>query len=830
MNLIVAQRFALDNALVAPENRVQIGKCNMRIDPTKTPKEPTYQVFLYALALTTCYPAFLITADVLEIYMHQLWHTITKIKNSSSYKFKLDKKKCTIDVDVFRDILYICPRLLNQEFVVPPSSNEEIVSFIKELGYTEDINSVTKTLDFVELLWEDFMFQIDNKDSKKQEKMYYPRFTKEIIHHFISKDKSIFMRNRLFMHTVQHDGILGSLRFVSKTEEYQVYGALIRAEMTNRKMQNSTAYKTYLAFATGAATPKKARKFKKPASLSKKETLVTVKEPAEKPAARRYEGDDLESGIPDEPKGKSIDTSEGTGLKPGVLNVSKADSFKSEYESWGDSDDENDDDDQQSDDEITESDDDKSVYLKKTYDEEETQYDEFVHTPEDYVPTYDETDDEEYDHINKEMYDDVNVELRDAEPADEGKDDEEMTQAGHVDSKEENVNQEVAAICVAIKSKVPTIVKEYLGTSQDDTLHKKRTLFDTMTKTKSFNKNTKHKALYHAFIESILKDEDAMDKGVADKSKKKNPDDADKDEGPPAGSNQGLKGKKISKDVEPSKKEKSIETSKGTTKSQLKSTSKSAQAEETVFEAGDTQVLQNQEYDMGNTDEPSVVNVNPKDWFKKPERPPTPDLEWNEYKAIDNKPTQKWLRPAYQLLKGTCRSYIELEYNMEECYKALNDQLDWNNPEGDRYPFNLSKPLPLVQSRNRQIVPVDYFFNNDLAYMQGGSTGRTYTTSLTKTKVAKYDLLTYVHKTYCDPEASGRSLSDKLKYMLNNLEMGYTSVMPRRRWRNLDKKRSRIMAKDIDRQLLKRRLMRSLEKFVGETEYGENLRLLQQTI
>ncbi|GJV20840.1 hypothetical protein Tco_1369860 [Tanacetum coccineum] len=50
------------------------------------------------------------------------------------------------------------------------------------------------------------------------------------------------------------------------------------------------------------------------------------------------------------------------------------------------------------------------------------------------------------------------------------------------------------------------------------------------------------------------------------------------------------------------------------------------------------------------------------------------------------------------------------------------------------------EPLPLVQSRNCQIVPVDYFFNNDLAYLQGESTSRTYTTFLTKTKAAKYDL------------------------------------------------------------------------------------------
>ncbi|GKC96457.1 hypothetical protein Tco_1161899 [Tanacetum coccineum] len=145
MTSTAAQQVALDNALVAPENRVQIGKCNMRIDPIKTLKEITYQVVLDSLALSFLYPAFLITAEVPKIYMHQFWHTITKIKNSSSYKFKLDKKKCTINVEVFRDILQICPRLPNKEFDAPPS-DEEIVTFIKELGHKGDIKSATKVV------------------------------------------------------------------------------------------------------------------------------------------------------------------------------------------------------------------------------------------------------------------------------------------------------------------------------------------------------------------------------------------------------------------------------------------------------------------------------------------------------------------------------------------------------------------------------------------------------------------------------------------------------------------------------------------------------------
>nr|GEZ35805.1 hypothetical protein [Tanacetum cinerariifolium] len=196
-------------------------------------------------------------------------------------------------------------------------------------------------------------------------------------------------------------------------------------------------------------------------------------------------------------------------------------------------------------------------------------------------------------------------------------------------------------------------------------------------------------------MESILEDEDAIDKGIADKSKKRKPDDADRDEGPPAGSNQGLKKKKTSKDDEPLKKAKSSETFKGTTKSQPKSTGKSAQAEEIVFE----------------------------DWFNNSERPATPDPEWNDCKIVDNKPTQKWLS---DLAKA------------EKPFKTFDDLL---STLIDFSAFVMSCLQISKLTQDILIVPVDYFFNNDLACMQGGSTRRTYMTSLTKTKAANYDLL-----------------------------------------------------------------------------------------
>nr|GFA69073.1 hypothetical protein [Tanacetum cinerariifolium] len=49
-------------------------------------------------------------------------------------------------------------------------------------------------------------------------------------------------------------------------------------------------------------------------------------------------------------------------------------------------------------------------------------------------------------------------------------------------------------------------------------------------------------------------------------------------------------------------------------------------------------------------------------------------------------------------------------------------QLDWNNLEGQQYPHNLLKPLPLIpNSRGRQVIPFDHFINNDLEYLRGGA-------------------------------------------------------------------------------------------------------------
>ncbi|GJS61247.1 putative reverse transcriptase domain-containing protein [Tanacetum coccineum] len=109
------------------------------------------------------------------------------------------------------------------------------------------------------------------------------RFNKVIIGHFISKYKTISMRNRINLHTIRDASLLGTLKFVSKTQDYQQYGARIPDDMINQDVKDSKAYKTYYDIATGKVTPKKARKFKKVALPSRKLSSVLEEEPTEKP-------------------------------------------------------------------------------------------------------------------------------------------------------------------------------------------------------------------------------------------------------------------------------------------------------------------------------------------------------------------------------------------------------------------------------------------------------------------------------------------------------------------------------------------------------------------
>nr|GFC88914.1 hypothetical protein [Tanacetum cinerariifolium] len=71
-------------------------------------KEYTLQLLYDVLRQTPFFKAFLVTADVLEIYMQEFWATATV--HHHSIQFKMDNKKHTVNLEYFWEMLHICPR------------------------------------------------------------------------------------------------------------------------------------------------------------------------------------------------------------------------------------------------------------------------------------------------------------------------------------------------------------------------------------------------------------------------------------------------------------------------------------------------------------------------------------------------------------------------------------------------------------------------------------------------------------------------------------------------------------------------------------------------
>ncbi|GJY60629.1 hypothetical protein Tco_0461286 [Tanacetum coccineum] len=239
-----------------------------------------------------------------------------------------------------------------------------------------------------------------------------------------------------------------------------------------------------------------------------------------------------------------------------------------------------------------------------------------------------------------------------------------------------------------------------------------------MRKNKSYENHPTHQALCDALIQSLIQDEDEMEKAKT--------------------VNLLLK-----------RRDKMMIEIKTLLLDQTKE-------EETVFEATDNDMPLNQGDDTGHTDEqPNVTDVTKDDWFKKPARPPTSDPEWNIIKSVDDEPEQSWLNDlanaekpplTFDELMSTPIDFSTFSMNRLKISKltkadlTLSDQLDWNNPKENLCPHDLSKPLHLQESQGRLTVLADFFYNNDLEYPRRGSTDRKYTTSTTKKKAAKYEI------------------------------------------------------------------------------------------
>nr|GFD36826.1 hypothetical protein [Tanacetum cinerariifolium] len=134
------QHVALDEALVPSAQRLRIGRSNFRLPSNIQSKEPTLQVVYDVLRNSPFFKAFLVTADVPEIYMQEFWAT-TKL-HQHSIRFKIDTRKHVLDLEAFREMLHISPRITGQSFAELPFE-EEILEFLRFLRHSTQIKTLT---------------------------------------------------------------------------------------------------------------------------------------------------------------------------------------------------------------------------------------------------------------------------------------------------------------------------------------------------------------------------------------------------------------------------------------------------------------------------------------------------------------------------------------------------------------------------------------------------------------------------------------------------------------------------------------------------------------
>ncbi|GKB59265.1 hypothetical protein Tco_0915451 [Tanacetum coccineum] len=170
---------------------------------------------------------------------------------------------------------------------------------------------------------------------------------------------------------------------------------------------------------------------------------------------------------------------------------------------------------------------------------------------------------------------------------------------------------------------------------------------------------------------------------------------------------------------------------------------------------------------------------------------------------------------------------------LEEIEVRREDQQLYKFKEAD-FPrlclYDIEDMLLLLVQKKLSNLERDVFFDLGVALRMSDNSNRIPYTAYNNPQeiiyVDKYkrDRLMRTDELYKFSDRRLTSVRTVVHDIASNLRMDY---LPTKRWSSLDRKTSRIMIKDIDQLLLERRLMRSLEKFVGVGDYREDLRLLE---
>nr|GEU52645.1 hypothetical protein [Tanacetum cinerariifolium] len=159
---------------------------------------------------------------------------------------------------------------------------------------------------------------------------------------------------------------------------------------------------------------------------------------------------------------------------------------------------------------------------------------------------------------------------------------------------------------------------------------------------------------------------------------------------------------------------------------QSKSSGKFVHAEEPEFEIADSDMPQDQKNNLGNDDEEPIRE--------------------NVGKTPQQGPTQSWLMTLATTADKPSKTFDELMSTPIDFSTYIMNGLKTTNLTQETLAGTTSKLLKgtftnfAMLEYDFEELPVDYFFNNDLKYLQRGTSTMTYKTSTTKIKAAQYDL------------------------------------------------------------------------------------------
>ncbi|GKD29237.1 hypothetical protein Tco_1240015 [Tanacetum coccineum] len=383
-------------------------------------------------------------------------------------------------------------------------------------------------------------------------------------------------------------------------------------------------------------------------------------------------------------------------------------------------------------------------------------------------------------------------------------------------------------------------------------LELKKILIDKMERNKSIHRLNEQKNLYNALVEAYESDKLILETYGETVSFKRRRDEEDKDEEPSARSNRGSKRRRAGKEPKSTSapKERTTKiTGKSTngSKSQHKSAGESAHTEEPIHTDKDLKEPTHQEFDIGATKEQSdeKTSQHPNCNLAREEGPresfyelmDTPQTSQESARDITVRRDDDNL---YTFKEGYFK-WLRLQDIEDMLILLVQGKLTNLNVE-DRLAFGVSlrmftrsiviqrrvKDLQLgVESYQKKLnITKPDTYRSDLkrrdAYTAySNPRGFIYQNKDKKNKLMRIDELHKFSDGTLDDVRT--ALNDRLK----GIRMEY---LPKTIWRQSDRERAKAMIQAIDKQLKSRRIMRSLEKFVGGRPYEGDLRLLQRTI